>query len=243
MDTSIRQFFSKEVLLVISFFIFLTTALQAQEHSPKHTKDRPSTHGMLLFGNHQIYASHLPMFHSPHDYQVLLKLELSEMDKEQFLKDKAQHPHWPTYTIAPETFVLPEMINNPRPFKVSVYRGHFERGGELLLEEITVKIKEVIYFEKFNSKAEKAKSADYILLGDEQEQFLVHRISNKPDFEQIIQVKTDAVASLEDQPYRILTINEAQNSPIGVSGNRIIVGQDTVQLLEQLYLEFEDLKH
>ena len=38
--------------------------------------DVPTTHGMLLFGNETVYASHLPMFHSPHDYQLILELDL-----------------------------------------------------------------------------------------------------------------------------------------------------------------------
>ncbi|WP_373990514.1 hypothetical protein [Duganella sp. BuS-21] len=36
-------------------------------------------HGMVLFGGKKgLYASHLPMFHAPHDYQVILQLHVAD---------------------------------------------------------------------------------------------------------------------------------------------------------------------
>jgi len=36
-------------------------------------------HGMALFGGKAgLYASHLPMFHAPHDYQVLLQIHIAD---------------------------------------------------------------------------------------------------------------------------------------------------------------------
>ena len=47
----------------------------ATHHS--HGKDRPAVHGMLVIGEQTVYVSHLPMFMSPHDYQVILEVNLS----------------------------------------------------------------------------------------------------------------------------------------------------------------------
>ena len=55
--------------------ILLITALLGGAFNAQ--ADRPSVHGMLLFGKENLYASHLPMFHAPHDYQVIFKLNLS----------------------------------------------------------------------------------------------------------------------------------------------------------------------
>ncbi|WP_299765021.1 hypothetical protein [uncultured Dokdonia sp.] len=232
----------KKASLIIAY-ILLSMHINAQHDHQQMSNDKPSTHGMLLFGSEDIYASHLPMFYSPHDYQVLLELTFSNEDKQKYIEHKKQHPNSPTYTIAPERFVLPDMINNPRPFKITVYQGHFERGGITILKDISVSIKHVVYFKKFNPKDAKIKTADYILFGNNKEQFLVHQISNKPDFEQIIEVKTSLQSFSEDQRYTILTLNRDNNSPIGVSGNTVMENNTSVQLLEQLYLEFNDLKN
>jgi hypothetical protein len=37
-------------------------------------QDQPAVHGMLLVGEETLYLSHLPMFHSPHNYQVILEV-------------------------------------------------------------------------------------------------------------------------------------------------------------------------
>jgi hypothetical protein len=47
-------------------------------HMPEVRHDHPDpnatfgTHGMLLFGEETLYLSHLPMFMSPHNFQVIL---------------------------------------------------------------------------------------------------------------------------------------------------------------------------
>tara|TARA_R110001583_G_scaffold17310_5_gene70155 strand:+ start:2916 stop:3617 length:702 start_codon:yes stop_codon:yes gene_type:complete len=232
----------KKITLFIVLILF-SIIINAQQDYKQMSSDKPSTHGMLLFGSDMVYASHLPMFHSPHDYQIVLELELSIADKRKYIKDKKQHSNAPTYTIEPERFVLPDMINNPKSFKINMYRGHFERGGEVILKDIFVTIKQVIYFKKFNPEEIKMATASFILFGNKKEQFLVHQVSNKPDFEQIIEVKANLKSFLKNNKYAILKLNEANNVPIGVSGNKLLMNNNSLQLLEQLYLEFNDLKN
>ncbi len=104
----------KSVLFFIA--IVFTVKLIAQHGHNDMLPDKPSTHGMLIFGKEQIYASHLPLFHTPHNYQIIIELQLDNLSKEKFLKDQLQHPEFTTYTIEPERFVLPEMIKNPQAF-------------------------------------------------------------------------------------------------------------------------------
>jgi len=173
--------------LIFTFlFLYLSTYAVAQS---VHYPDKPSTHGMMLMGSEIIYASHLPMFHSPHDYQIISVLELSKNDQAKYILDKKNHPGELIYTIEPETFVLPEMINHTKTFKASIYRGHFERGGEKFLENINVKISRVIYYKQFDKKSIKSKNLQYLLFGNAREQFLVHRISARPDFDENIAVQ------------------------------------------------------
>jgi hypothetical protein len=230
----------KNILYVVLFAISIQ--INAQHENHKMSNDKPSTHGMLLFGSEKIYASHLPMFHSPHDYQIILELELSKSEKQKYISDKNKNPNYTTYTIEPEKFVLPDMINNPMPFKVNLYRGHFERGGFEILKNITVKIVQIVYFKKFNPEEVKTKSTNFILFGNEKEQFLAHEITNKPDFEQIIEVKTNLKSFLNTEKSKIITLNSVENNPIGISSNEVLISEKPIVLLKQLYLEFDDLK-
>ncbi|MBB5636940.1 hypothetical protein HDF26_001768 [Pedobacter cryoconitis] len=173
-------------LTLTCLFLYLSTIAFAQ-HIPY--PDKPSTHGMMLMGNEVIYASHLPMFHSPHDYQIISILELSKEDQEKYVQDKRKHPKELVYTIEPETFVLPEMINHTKVFKANIYRGHFERGGTKFLENIPVRIKQVIYYKQFDKNAVKPANLQYLLFGNEREQFLVHKITSKPDFDESLIVR------------------------------------------------------
>lgn len=231
----------KNVLYFILFAI--TFQINAQHENHKMSTDKPSTHGMLLFGSEKIYVSHLPMFHSPHDYQIILELELSKQDNLKYVSDKNKNANYTTYTIEPEKFVLPDMVNNPKPFKVNLYRGHFERGGIEILKNITVKIVSVVYFKKFNPEETKSKTSNFIFFGNEKEQFLAHEITNKPDFEQIIEVKTNLSSFIKKEKFAIVTLNDSENNPIGVSSNQVLVNEKPIVLLKQLYLEFDDLKN
>jgi hypothetical protein len=238
---------NKNILLncsVCFILVFIPVLdLQAQHN---HYADKPATHGMLLFGSATIYASHLPMFHSPHNYQIIMELVLDKSAKEKFITDQQLHPEYSTYTLEPEKFVLQEMIDNPKSFKANIYRGHFERGGIKIMANITVSIKQVIYFKKFNAAENKTAITNFILFGHAQEQFAAHQISNKPDFDQILKIKTDAGQFALHEKYINITLNTSENTPVGVSSNEVIAetGNEQIKiiLLKQLYLEFGDLK-
>src|SRR5688572_10251895 len=88
--------------------------------------DMPSVHGMLLFGAKKVYVSHLPMFHAPHDYQMIASLTLPAEIKSLYVADQATSGA-EYYTLVPEKFELPTMVKTPKPFKAVLYRGHFER--------------------------------------------------------------------------------------------------------------------
>jgi hypothetical protein len=230
----------KRIFTLLLFFVLAINA-EAQHGHSGMAADKPSVHGMLIFGTQKMYASHLPLFHAPHNYQIIIELELDKAAKEKFIKDQQLHPEFTTYTIEPERFILPDKINSKGSFKANLYRGHFERGGVKIADSISIKISSVIFFKQFNPDEPRSLNAAYLLFGNSKEQFAVHLISNKPDFEQIIQVKTGEVSSKAES-----VILSDINSPAGVSSNGVSVkiGGKTRQLilLKQLYLEFDDLK-
>jgi len=93
----------------------------AQHAHQAGLSDRSPVHGMLIFGKNKIYASHLPMFHAPHHYQIILELELDKGDAQKFIADQQQHPESATYTIEPEKFILPNEVAQSGSFKTNLY--------------------------------------------------------------------------------------------------------------------------
>lgn len=208
--------------------------------------DKPSTHGMLLFGTEKIYASHLPVFHPPHNYQVFLKLAFSDKEKKVLVADKQKHPECATYTIEPERFVLPQMLDHPRPFKAVLYRGHFERGGTKISDTITVSIAQIIYRQTLSGENRKD-AYQLIVFGNGKEQFAVHQIGNKPDFDQVMQVRYKDAEALTKNPFLLIKAgNEDNRFPLGVSGNDVQATEqnekETLTPMKQLCLEFADLQ-
>jgi hypothetical protein len=217
----------------------------AQHSHQNGPADKPAVHGMVIFGHHKIYASHLPLFHAPHDYQIILELELSKEDVQKFIADQQQHPESVTYTIEPEKFILAEMVTKLGSFKANLYRGHFERGGIKIYDSLQVKIASVIYFKKFDPREAHAANSVFLVFGNEQERYAAHQISNKPDFDQIILIK-DKQPSGDAEHQCVLVILGDTHEPLGVSGNAVYFksknGKEELILLKQIYLEFNDLK-
>jgi hypothetical protein len=229
----------KKYYRILILFAFISTTTFAQHDHTAMGTDKASTHGMLIFGTDKIYASHLPMFRTPHNYQIIIELTLDKATKLKFVADQKLHPEFTTYTIEPEKFVLPDMINAKGSFKANLYRGHFERGGTKIADSINIKITTIVYFKKFDANVAKQSEASFLVFGTSKEQFAIHQISNKPDFEQILQVKT-IITTLETVSFSV------NNNPVGVSSNTITVKingkEKDITLLKQLYLEFDDLK-
>jgi hypothetical protein len=243
----------KRLLILLLIFTFFacqesskTTENQTND-SLMISHDRIATHGMLVFGKEKIYASHLPMFHSPHDYQVLLELELEESTKKIYLEQLQQFPQETVFTIDPEKFVLPNMINNPKPFKVNLYRGHFERGGTKVADSVLTTIKQVIYFHKFNKEATKPEKLEYLLFGNEKEQFLAHKIVAKPDFDEVLvtEVSNEEVRkTLNTESYLLLEFDQINERKSLLPTSSAYISQKLLPLkgIKSLYMELGDLE-
>ena len=187
----------------------LTIAILLLQTSLGLADDPPSTHGMLVFGDQTIYASHLPMFHRPHDYQVILEVALDQAITALYRRDRVQTATR-IYTINPERFVLPKVVAERLPFKADLYRGHFERGGTLIAPNITVHIKEIIHFRKFDPSAVHPASLRYLVFGQGLETYLAHLITAAPDFDQILGVSGQAPR----QPRVIQITDHAASEPL-----------------------------
>lgn len=190
--------------------------------------DPPANHGMAIFGKGRVYVSHLPMFHRPHDYQGIAEVSLGQ-GLQLYLRDAAAHPTETLYTIAPEkNFSLPQMFVAGGAFPVTLFRGHFERGGTPIAQHIMVQIQKVLYFAKFDPRAVAPREASYLAIGAPGEIFLIHQIVAAPDFDHIVAVSGIA---------KTVSLIKVRNAPLKEGD---FAGSLKVQ--KSLYLEFDDLK-
>jgi hypothetical protein len=215
-------------------FIFIALIMFFSYISHSFANDHASVHGMLVLGKDKIYLSHLPMFHSPHDYQAILEVKLDQASESVYSSLRSQGDG--LVTLVPEPFVLPDMLAHPKPFSADLYLGHFERGGSLKATKVMVIIQKVILARKISPLEEKASLYEGFIFGEKNDLYLSHIIRGRPDFDQFFSIKGPLKAQgfvnfPGSDPRGFLTPGET-NSSLGM----ITVGVN-------LYTETDDLSH
>ncbi len=180
----------KWITMVVGWLVLAGAAMGA-ERGPTWGQ-----HGMAMFGGAQgLYASHLPMFHAPHDYQVILKLRLSDPALDAAVRARLDGKT-ALWTIAPEKFELFQFAPGSKPpfprFRADLVLGHFEQDGKTQYANATVIVEQVVYFRKLSDQPSVANSASYIQVGSGKQRFLVKEIDSRPDFDHIVAVTTPA---------------------------------------------------
>jgi hypothetical protein len=193
------------------------------EHEHHDGGDAKGFHGMVLWGLDGIYLSHLPMFKAPpHAYQVIIDAELAHAaggPATEYATDRTQHPGQLLYSLAPEDFVLPDILPQAgRPARLSTLRGALFRNrfdqdnGEEIAPDVVVNIKNIIHGRKFDPAAAELKSLEYIAFGKPSEIYLAHLITRPPDFDHIVRVTLDNMPAEESlRRGMILTIPALRN--------------------------------
>lgn len=216
------------------------------------------SHGMAVFGGRDgLYASHLPMFHAPHDAQVLLRFHLADTSVDAKLRARlALRPQ--LWTLEPELFDLHRLQPGSdmplKQFTARFVQGHFERSGVERFAGQNVIIDEVLLFKRLDFKpasdgAVSPSAGRYLLLGSGREYFVVKEIDRRPDFDTIVAMKplpasrrpvgehTTAV-----QAFMVPTKDlKAPARPALQAALQGRVGH-TLQVGKTLYFETEDLK-
>ena len=236
-------------------FIFLsmilapsTWAEQVQESAtPSNKSIGWGSHGMAVFGGHEgLYASHLPMFHAPHDTQVILRFHLQDQTIDAQLRNAlAQKPE--LWTFDPEEFDLlrlaPEHPQGLKKFNARFVQGHFERGGKEHFLNQTVIIDEIVFFRRLSSAIRKHTDGKYHLIGNGSERFLIKEIDRRPDFDLII-VLDPISMPISHLPKLILLPTDKMEAPTTSLWKKALQQQtkSTLIIRKLLYFDTEDLK-
>jgi hypothetical protein len=152
------------------------------------------THGMVLFGGADgLYASHLPMYHAPHDYQVVLRVHLADPAQDAALRARLEQ-QVTLWTLDPEKFAIdrlaPAAAMPLKTFKAGVVLGHFEQGGALQTRDAQFVIDKVLHFRQLPMEARAAQRASYLQFGGPQRRYLVKLIESRPDYDHIFALDT-----------------------------------------------------
>jgi hypothetical protein len=167
-----------------------TPAAPVSPAAPAAAATTFGTHGMALFGDKDgLYASHLPMFHAPHDYQVVLQIRLSDPAQDRALRERL-HGKTALWTISPEKFEIdrlaPASTNPLKQFKADMVLGHFEQDGKPQLVGVTAIVDKVLVYRQLSPALRQAETQRYLRIGRD---FLLKEVDSRPDFDHIVLVK------------------------------------------------------
>ncbi|RTL44388.1 MAG: hypothetical protein EKK53_07180 [Burkholderiales bacterium] len=165
-------------------------AIAASTPAVAAPRARIGTHGMVLFGGREgLYGSHMPMFHAPHDVQVLLRLAPVKQRLSLALRRALHSAPGRLWTIHPERFDLDRLAPGaPDPlteFDARVFQGHFERGGRVAFEGVRFRVEQVPVYAPLNATPRHAPRQRFWCLGDGTERFLVKQLDQRPDVDLI----------------------------------------------------------
>ncbi len=167
----------------------------ASNFAPSAFADIPATHGMVLFGKSKTYASHLPMFHNPHNYQVLLELQLADVPGSKAVEtyESLKNQSFIRFTLAPKPFDLTKVISGEmKQFTGYLYKGHFEQGGKSL-GLVQVLVKEVVYSNTLSAHQmppadSEFRSNSFLIFGSDSEFYALHVVSGQPSYDAILSI-------------------------------------------------------
>jgi hypothetical protein len=191
-------------------------------------------HGMAVFGGREgLYASHLPMFHTPHDSQLVFRFHLADAAADRVLRETlAREPK--LWTFDPEPFDLlrfaPGHAQPLREFKARFFEGHFERGGKPQAADQCVVVDEVLMFRRLDPAMRDATVGRYRMVGQGHERFVVKEIDRRPDFDQILRVAAPSVVDRVEVPLKGLE-----------RPNAALQGALNARSLTEIYFETGDL--
>ncbi|WP_194818688.1 hypothetical protein [Nocardia sp. XZ_19_385] len=152
------------------------------------------THAMLVFGTGvDCYFSNLPKFSAPHNFQVILSIELDERGKRALGADR-RTGYDGLHTFVPDAFAMSELDprrERPREtLRGTLFRGHVHRGGEAVVGDVAAEIRQVVYFEELGQGARRAhERLTHLCFGRPGRLYLAHRICRRPSFDQVVAIR------------------------------------------------------
>lgn len=227
---------------------------------------RTEPHSMLIFGSGPVYAVRMPGVKESRPRQVILEIELLRdgRDATQVYVEDRRIVKAPLYTLATEPMELSELLSptseapQRRFFKAELARGRADRGGLVFLSDLTVKVKNIVYYRATDAEKTPAPSMTYVLFGSGSTLYAMHRLAGASSgFDQLLSVRIEegvlkaddakalrggAVLEVSGRPDRLENaIKEAERFTgfVAIDGRRLPIAG---KALKELYREADELK-
>lgn len=151
-----------------------------------------ATHGMVLFGKEKLYASHLPMFHAPHDKQVVFTFVVDQSIKDQIAL--SQDTEYLTFVPAP--FDLNKFVAAPFDLVGDIYLGHFEKDGVLLLSGVTLKNPKIEFLKENLQLSKRQTVQSFKIFGTENDTYALY-VNDGMGFDNLYKLTTIEASNFE----------------------------------------------
>jgi len=154
------------------------------------TTSRMGVHGMVVTGTRggAMYLSHIPMFHAPHDVQLVVEVraEAPPSGVPASLSDRL-------YTWKPQTFSLDALRDGSLTrVRGTLYRGNFESGGRPIAQNVTFVVQRVVLDEVLRPSTPAPAEGVYVVVGPRAAALAVRVVGGNPGFDQVLAVRVGA---------------------------------------------------
>jgi hypothetical protein len=179
--------------LIISLFFTMFSSYSVAESAPEELPPLDpayvGVHGMVLMNKAStIFAYHLPLYHKPHDVQLLYKLDVKNVALVHLVRDNDM------VTIKPKPFNLQRLMRGEKvALEADIYIGHFERDGMLVYENMTLNFAKQLYMRKLDDISPSSKNQEYDVVSyRKNNKIYIHRIQQAPSFDHLIHIDVNA---------------------------------------------------
>ncbi|GAA6203238.1 hypothetical protein [Thalassotalea sp. SU-HH00458] len=180
---------AKILFIVVSFMCSFTLSAEEAAELPPLDPGYVGVHGMVLFTkSSSIYASHLPLYHKPHNVQLIYKLENKDLALLQSVRDGD------LVTIKPKPFNLQRLMRGEKMvINADVYSGHFERDGMLVYENIPLTFAKLMYVRDMVDLTDSSNKQEYDVVNiNKNNKLYIHRIQKAPSYDHILHIDVEA---------------------------------------------------
>lgn len=199
---------------------------------------------MVLFGGPEgLHASHMAMFHPPHDVQVVLRVHAADARADDWLRSTlAKDPlHW---SLAPQPFDLNRLAHGQadrlHELSADIYRGHFERDGTRQASQVRFGIEQVVLFQPLPPAAGGTSQREFVWVGCGTEHYVIRRIDRRPDVDLIARFETSgAVKASGRLPWPGPSVSEPSLEALDDALRALRVGARPARWV---YIEKQDLQ-
>ena len=220
-------------LLVSSLLtaLLISTSAQANQTQSDHSNHSlMGSHGMVLIyhPDEGFFASHLPLYHTPHNYQLIYKIQIAEPAKLIELIENDM------VTLLPENFHLSRLIAGERfSIETTFFKGHFERGGQAnFTGEMT--FEKPILTKKVSATLMSEKATIYLAPISKEHAIFAHKIQKSRSF--------DAIGFVENETLNGKMDTISCDKPLKLNAEIIRAKLETCANLDVKYIESRDFK-